>query len=247
MYLNIFIFACLLHLASGIKLGLFLASSGQSDYDLSCCFDRFKQISAERNIQQKSAFVFLPESVSDSAKVRDLLIPKSRKSYPWSVEIWQPEKCLKNVECRRSFAVGNNYAFVQLKDFRSLLSEEKINFTNLSTICIAQIVRKKFHKNLTKAKDARGVRCSILNTNNLRTDESADKSVKTETSLLRVAGIASSPFVYFGNEDNLKGIDVSLIFAVAKKLKMQMSINVIEASKFGEFNESLAGGFFANR
>lgn len=249
MYWNIFIFACLLHLASSLKLELFLNSSGQNDYDFACCFDRFVQILAERNNQQKSVIVFLPQSVSDSAEVKGLPLPKSREPYPWSVEIWRPEKCLKNNECRRSIAVGNNFIFVQFKDYRSLLSEGKIKFTNSSNICIAQIIQKKFRKNLIKAKDLSGVRCSILKTTpkKVNTMRSADESPITETSFLHVAGIASSPFVYYGDGNNLKGFDVSLITAVAKKLKMPLSINVIGARESEELNKSLTTGSFANR
>lgn len=115
-FVNIFSCAFLIQLAGAINLELFPHSSGQIHYDLACCFNRFERILRKREVEHRSVAIFLPESDSSgNSQLKNILIPKSLPKYPWSVEIWQLKKCLKNHECRRSIQFKNNYIFVQAK------------------------------------------------------------------------------------------------------------------------------------
>lgn len=237
-FVKLFVCAALLQLASGINWELFVNSSEQIDYDFACCFERFERSLTKRKIKQRSAIIFLPElNINIDSQLKDALYSISRKNH-WSIGIWHTKKCLETAECRRSMESENNYIFVENDDrttkvqfefFRSFFwPKNRNNSATPPNVCNVKRISNGFRENpIRTLKDSDEKHCSLLNTdlhNNF-----GFVNVR-ELKTLHVAGIASSPFVYYdAASGNLNGFDVSLITTVAKGLRMPFTINVIEA------------------
>lgn len=245
---KIFASAFLIQLTFAINLEFFLNSSGRIDYDFACCFNRFEQTFSKHRIKQRSVKIFLLEpDKSVNSQLTNILIPKSSQIYPCSVEVWQPKKCLLNHECRSSIQSENSYIFVQsddqttgvqFKDSSSVWLQKIIdNIARSSNLCIVHSIQNKHGEISVRAEGNDDGHCSLLNMK-LNTNTNFRKPKMTS---LNVAGIVSKPFVYYDAANgNLKGFDVSLMNAVAKKLETPMFVHVIEASPW-------AVGSIANR
>lgn len=216
--------AFLIELAQCISLEVFGNSTDPTEFSPTCCFDLFEK--EERDFKHRSVVILLPDASSDF-QVESSFVENSRWKNPWSVKVWQLEKYWIAHDAFPSRANENRYILFSdqtenetAKAFiGNFCSSKHINdWRSSSSICISNGATG------SNAVQVRHGRCSLVDIS----------CAKKHSNRLSVAGVESAPFAYYDTgRGNWKGIDISLITTVAKKLVKPMFVQVLTASEFG--------------